>query len=298
VDQRRLGALGKATFAVAAWGASFVATKVALRELSPLSLVWIRFAMGVAVLGVFVLARGQMARVPARELGYFALLGFIGITFHQWLQSNGLVTAEATTTGWIIASIPLFIAILGAIALGERLGSAGVAGILIAAVGVLLVVSRGDLAALSLGRIGAKGDVLILLSAPNWAIYTVLSRHGLTRHPAARMMFYVMSFGWIFTTLLFAGESGHAWSRFGALTPHAWVSVAFLGVVCSGVAYVFWYDALERVTASEVGALLYLEPLVTVAVAAVVLREPIRFPVLLGGAIILAGIWLVNRRRA
>ena len=295
-SRSRIFVLGKATLAVVVWGVSFVATKVALREIEPVALVWLRFAMGVPVLGAAVLWRRQLQPVGAREIGYFSLLGFLGITVHQWLQSNGLVTSQATTTGWIIATTPLFIALLGWIFLREGLGAWGVFGVVLAAFGVLLVVARGDLGALTIGRIGAPGDVLILLSAPNWAVFSVLSRHGLKRHPAARMMFYVMALGWLFTSGLFF--AGPGFQGIGHLSPAGLASLLFLGLICSGVAYVYWYDALERVPASQVGALLYLEPLVTVGAAAVILSESIRFGTVLGGAIILLGVWLVNRRPA
>lgn len=289
-------ALARAALAVAVWGASFVATKIALRELTPVALVWIRFAMGVALLGAVVFARGQFRPVGGRDLATFSFLGFLGITLHQWLQSNGLVTSQATTTGWIVATIPLFIALLGRVFLGERLGRAAILGILLSALGVLLVVGRGDLQALAGMRIGTPGDVLILLSAPNWAVFSILSRHGLKRHSAALMMFYVMMLGWLFTSALFVAESG--WQGIGRLSPAGFGAVLFLGLLCSGIAYVFWYDALERIPASQVGVLLYLEPLVTVAVAALVLGESIRAGTMIGGAFILFGIWLVNRARA
>jgi drug/metabolite transporter (DMT)-like permease len=288
------GNLLKAAFAVTVWGASFVATKIALRELSPVALVWARFAMGIVVLGLFVGVRRQFRPVAGSDLGTFLLLGFLGITLHQWLQSNALVTSQATTTGWIIATTPLFTALLGWIFLRERLGRAGLAGILIAAFGVLLVVARGDPGAIAVGRLGAPGDVLILVSCANWAIFSVLSRRGLKRHPAALMMFYVMVLGWILTTALFGIESG--FRGIGPLSGTGLMALLFLGVFCSGVAYVFWYDALERIPASRVGALLYLEPLVTVAVAAWLLGETIRLGTMIGGAIILFGVWLVNRR--
>lgn len=286
----------KATFAVAVWGASFVATKVALREMTPVALVWTRFALGIPVLGGFVLARRQFRLVPARDLAYFFLLGFIGITLHQWLQSNALVTSQATTTGWIIASTPLFIAILGWLFLRERLGPGAVAGILIASLGVLLVAARGDPRAIVVGRLGAPGDTLILISSLNWAVFSVLSRRGLRSHPPALMMLYVMLLGWALTTILFVAESGY--HGMGPLSSSGLWAVLFLGVACSGVAYVFYYDALERLPASRVGVFFYLEPLVTVAVAACVLREPVRLGTMIGGAIILLGIWLVNRARA
>ncbi len=292
-DRRRLIALLEILFAVVVWGASFIATKIALRDVSPVTVVWLRFGMGVAVLGAAVVARRQWAWVSPKELGYFAGLGFLGVTFHQWLQSNGLVTSQATTTAWIVATTPVFMALLGWLFLKETLGPGKIAGIALAALGVLLVVSRGELGTVVSGRLGAPGDFLVLVSAPNWAVFSVLSRHGLKTHPAARMMFYVMTLGWLFTSLLFLAGPGPG--ELGRLSFDGWLGVGFLGLFCSGIAYIFWYDGLQAVPASQVGVFLNVEPLVAVVVAALVLGEPLRLAALLGGGIILLGVWLVNR---
>jgi drug/metabolite transporter (DMT)-like permease len=296
MDRRRTVALVEGLLAVAVWGASFIATKVALAEVSPATVVWLRFAMGVAVLGVVAAARRQLTMVPARELALYAVLGFVGITLHQWLQSNALVTSRASTSGWIIAATPVFMAILGRVVLGERLGLKRIGGIALAACGVLLVVTRGQLATLAAGRFGAPGDVLMLLSAPNWAIFSVLSRRTLRTQPASRTMFYVMTFGWALSTVPLA--AGPGLSQVALLSARGWAAVAFLGVACSGLAYVAWYDALQRMPAGEAGALLYFEPLIATAVAAAVLGEPIGLATLAGGATILVGVWLVNRGAA
>jgi drug/metabolite transporter (DMT)-like permease len=280
--------------AVTVWGASFIATKVALRDVSPITVVWLRFTLGVVILGAAAALKKQFAPLPRRELGYFALLGFLGITFHQWLQSNGLVTAQATTTAWIITTTPIFIALLGALVLREKLGGWAALGIGLAMVGVLLVVSKGQWSAVAAGRFWTTGDLLVFISAPNWAVFSVLSRRGLREHPATQMMFYVMSFGWLFTTGLFAAQG--AWVEIARLTLPGWLGVLFLGIFCSGLAYIFWYDALQRLPASRVGVFLYLEPLVAVAVAAAVLGEAVLPAVLIGGGAIMAGVWLVNRK--
>ncbi len=283
----------EASLAVVVWGGSFVATKLALRDVAPATVVWLRFAVGVAVLGGATAARRQFARLGWREAGYFALLGFIGITFHQWLQSTGLETAQASTTAWIVSTTPVFMALLGRFFLKEKLGAARIVGIGLAAAGVLLVVSRGDWRSLRLGSFGAPGDWLILISALNWAVFSVLSRPGLQRHPAAGMMFYVMAAGWMFSSAAFFGGPGLA--DLPRLTPSGWLAVGFLGLFASGLAYIFWYDALKAMPASQVGVFLYLEPLVTVVVAAALLQEAVVWASLLGGGAILLGVWLVNR---
>ena len=296
MELNRRRAMFEALFAVIVWGASFVATKVALRYTNPDVVVWLRFAMGVAILGVAVLAGKKFALPEKRDWLYFALLGLLGITFHQWLQSTGLVTSQATTTGWIVASIPIFMALLGWLALKEKLLWLQVTGILLSTIGVLLVVTRGDLIQLASGKFGTAGDFLILISAPNWAVFSVLSRRGLQKYSATLMMFYVMAFGWLFSSILFLLQGGLHEIR---LIPwDGWVSIVFLGIFCSGLAYIFWYDALKALPVAQTGAFLYLEPVVTVIVAALILSERLFLSTLLGGGLILLGVWLVNRKKA
>ncbi|GAB4504248.1 MAG: DMT family transporter [Anaerolineales bacterium] len=285
----------EALFAVLIWGGSFIATKIALQDASPVTVVWLRFALGIPVIGTVVLLQRQFALPRGREWGYFALLGFLGITFHQWLQSNGLQTSRASTTAWIVATSPVFIAVLGWLILKESLRPLQMAGILLAAAGVLLVVSNGDLASLSLSQFGAPGDLLILISAFNWAVFSILSRHGLKNHPATRMMFWVMLLGWLMTTLLFLPSGGLG--KIASFSPRGWGSIIYLGIFTSGLTYIAWYDALQSLPAAQSGAFLYIEPPVSVIVAAIVLGEPITAAALLGGSIILLGIWFVTTNK-
>lgn len=286
-------ALLEATLAVVFWGGSFIATKIALRELPPVTVVWLRFAMGVVILGITLALRGRFSFPRRKDLGYFSLLGFLGITFHQWLQSNGLVTSQATTTAWIVATTPIFMALLGWLVLKEKLSWLQVLGILAATIGVLSVVTKGDFGSLFVGQFGEKGDLLILISAINWAVFSALSRRGLKTYPATWMMFYVMGLGWLFTTFLFL--YGPGFTSLHSLSEDAWRSIAFLGIACSGLAYIFWFDALQHLPVAQAGAFLYLEPVVTVIVAALFLQEQILLATMLGGGLILLGVWLVNK---
>jgi drug/metabolite transporter (DMT)-like permease len=283
------------TFAVIAWGASFIATKLALRDLSPVTVVWIRFAIGVIILGIATKMRNQFSLPKKQEWFYLALLGFLGITFHQWLQSTGLQTVQASTTAWIVATTPVFIAFLSWLFLKEKISWLQISGIFIAAVGVLLVVSRGNLGGLFKSGFGTPGDILILISAPNWAVFSILSSRGLKKYPATQMMFYVMTIGWLFTSFLFI--SGQGFGEISQLTWSSLIGVSFLGIFCSGLAYIAWYDGLQALPASRIGAFLYIEPLVAVIVAWVVLGETLVPVVLIGGAVILMGVRLVQKFR-
>jgi drug/metabolite transporter (DMT)-like permease len=285
----------EAMFAVIVWGGTFIATKIALREVSPATIVWIRFGMGTVILGIVVFARKQFAFPERSEWLYFAMLGFLGVTFHQILQATGLQTAKATTTAWIVATTPVFIAILGWIALKEKLNGLQILGIVLAAFGVLLIVSKGNIGALFTGEEGTFGDFLILISSVNWAVYTILSRRELARHPAARMMFFVMLIGWLLVNVWIFGF-GPGFSEVANLSSSGWGAILVLGIFGSGLAYIAFYDALQEIPASQLGAFFNVEPLVTTVLASFMINEAITVITLIGGAIIILGIWLVNRK--
>lgn len=280
-------------FAAVAWGISFIATKVAVAEVPPPVVVWLRFAIGLVIIFAFMLSR-DLLKLPTFKDGlYFALLGFIGTAFHQWLQATGLVTSQASTTSWIVSTSPIFIALLAWIFLREKLGLIAIAGIALATIGVLLVVTKGNFSGLFTSSIGTPGDLLVLLSAPNWAVFSVLSRSALKKFPALFVLFYVMLFGWMFSSIHFVYIQG--WIFLNQISYAGWLAIGFLGIGCSALAYIFWYDGLQAITASQAGVFLYIEPLVSLVVAALILGESITLPALLGGSLILLGVWLVNR---
>jgi drug/metabolite transporter (DMT)-like permease len=283
----------KAFLAIAFWGASFVATKIALREVSPLTVITLRFGLGVIVLACLVAVRREFKRPERKDIGWLVLLGLNGITVHQLLQANGLVTTTATNSGWIVALIPVFSALFAWLILHESFGRLKVLGLAVASVGALLIISRGQLSHGLLNIPATPGDFLMLLSAPNWALFTVLSKRMVGERSPALTLMYVMALGWLAILPLFLINKG--WMDLPHLTWAGWGGVLFLGLLCSGAAYVFWYDALEAAGASQVAAFLYFEPLVTLAVAASLLGEHVTWATLAGGATILLGVWLVNR---
>jgi drug/metabolite transporter (DMT)-like permease len=284
----------EAVFAVVTWGGTFVATKIALQDIQPATVVFLRFAMGVAILAAGVQIRGQWQKLDKRDTLSLIGLGFLGISFHQWLQSTGMLTSAASTTAWIVTTSPVFMIILGWIILHERAGWIQIIGTLLAGMGVILVVSKGDLQISTIGRIATFGDFLILISAINWAVFSVLSRKILNRLPASLMMFYVMLFGFGFSSLVFLFQNGL--QDVANLTSKGGIAVLILGVFGSGLAYIAWYDALQNLPANQAGVFLYIEPLVTMLLALIILGESVTWASLLGGAVIITGVWMVNRK--
>jgi drug/metabolite transporter (DMT)-like permease len=178
--------------------------------------------------------------------------------------------------------------------LRERAGWVQILGTILAAGGVLLVITRGDFQDTSIGRIGTFGDFLILVSAVNWAVFSVLSRRILHRLPASLMMFFVMLYGFGFSTILFVFQTG--FGDIANMTTPSLIAVLVLGIFGSGLAYIAWYDALQYLPANQAGVFLYIEPLVTMVMAFLILGEPVTWASLLGGAVIITGVWMVNHK--
>jgi len=112
-----------AFLAVVFWGISFVATKAALREISPVTLIFTRFALGTALLFGIARLRGHNPFPPRESWPALAVMGFFGIFVHQMLQAFGLTLTTAVHTGWLIGLIPIWSALLSAATQKERFGS-------------------------------------------------------------------------------------------------------------------------------------------------------------------------------
>jgi drug/metabolite transporter (DMT)-like permease len=285
----RLAALG----AIILWGISFVATKAALREVSPITLIFTRFALGTAVLFLILKIRREPVIPPRGALPALTLMGFVGIFVHQMLQVHGLTLTTAVRTGWLIGLIPIWSAVLATIFFRERFGIQKALGLLLGTAGAILVITRGEISSSVLALPTTTGDLLILASTVNWAIYSILGRQTLKRLGSTRATAAAMLLGWAMLIPFFLRISG--WQDYRSLSPTGLLSIMFLGIGCSGLGYLFWYAALERLEPSQVAAFLHLEPVVTLIAAVSLLGETVAASTILGGLLVVGGVSMVQR---
>ncbi|MBI4519901.1 MAG: DMT family transporter [Gemmatimonadetes bacterium] len=264
--------------------------------MTPVTLIVSRFGLGILTLLLILRVRGERLVPPADTLPALALMGFVGIFIHQMLQAHGLTLTTAVRTGWLIGLIPIWSAILSAIVLRERFGPQKLMGLAIGTLGAVLLVTKGELSWSVLALPTTRGDLLILASTVNWAVYTVLGHRTLKRLGSARATTGAMFLGWVMLLPFFVPAAG--WREYSGLSAVGIGSILFLGIGCSGLGYLFWYAALERLEASRVAAFLYLEPFVTLVAAVTLLREPVTAVTIIGGLLVLAGVWAVQRAPA
>jgi drug/metabolite transporter (DMT)-like permease len=284
----RLGAL----LAIIFWGISFVATKGALRELTPVTLIFMRFLIGTVTLLSIVALRGENP-LPARgHYPQLLLMGFIGVFIHQMLQSYALTLTSAVHAGWLVGLGPVWSAILSAVFLRERLGGWKLAGLAGGFLGAVLVITRGDFGAGILSVPSTRGDLLFMLSGVNWAVYSVVGHKTIRAIGPTRATAGALTFGFLMLTPLFVLRRG--WEELPRLSTTGWLCVVFLGVACSALGYLFWYGALEQVEVSRVAAFLFLEPGVTLVTAMILLHERVSSVVVTGGLVVLASVMLMQ----
>jgi drug/metabolite transporter (DMT)-like permease len=277
--------------AVFIWGASFVAIKVALASFHPMLIIFLRTFIGVIVLLPFLQMTEQLTIPLRKEIWPLFLMGLIGVAFYQWLQAVGVQLAGASQTSWVTASAPVFIVLLGWFFLKERIHRWQVFGLCLALGGALLVVSSED--GFTFSSTDLVGPLILFVSALVWAGYSVLAKYLVKDIHPLRLTFYSLLIGLIFLGALVTFTSG--W----ALPEHAsigeWIAVAFLGFGSTGVAYIFYFYALKWAEMTLVAVIQYLEPLITMLLAAWLVEERMIVGGLVGGVLILSGVWLVNR---
>jgi len=275
------------------WGCSFIAGKIALREVSPVTLLFTRFALGTAFLFAILIWRKSNPLPPRTSLPALMLMGFVGIFVHQMLQAYGLTMTTALHTGWLIGLIPIWSAVLSALFLKEKFGKFKILGLIGGFAGAILVISRGQLTSQSLQFPSTRGDFLILLSTLNWAVYSIIGHPTIKSLGATRATAGAMFLGWIMLIPFFLFQRG--WHELPNLTASGWASIVFLGLGCSGVGYLTWYSALGQLEVSRVAAFLYVQPLVTLVAAVIFLQEQVTAPAVFGGLIVLLSVFVIQR---
>lgn len=284
----------RALWAIIFWGISFIATKIALREIHPFMLLTLRYAIGALLLFLFQYRRDRtfLKQFAYRDWIHIVILATVGVSGLGLLQAYGLIYTSAINTGWIIAINPILITVAARFFLHEAITARKIAGILLGFLGLFLIITRGVFSLSVFLFSSTFGDLLVFTSAIAWTTFTVGGKGFLSRFNPLSSVTAIMILG--FLILLPLGILKGGWEDLFHLSPLTWMGVLFLGIFCSGLGYLFWYSALEKKDSGSVGMYLYLEPLVTLMGAFLFLGEPIYWITLVGGAMTLAGVYLAT----
>ncbi|MFO8114953.1 MAG: DMT family transporter [Halorubrum sp.] len=283
--------------AAALWGGMYVVSKWGFALIPPVTLGFLRVALGAAALWLVVAGRGGAAPTRAEWPTFVALGGWVTLTVATQFVGTGLTNASQGSLLTVLT--PVFTVALGALVLGERVTATKAAGMAVAGVGTAVVLAgQYDLASVAGGNL--LGVTLLLVGSAAWAAYTVWGLRAVRRYGALRAATYSSLAS---VPMLGALAVGELWylGRSPAelpLTVESVSAVLYLGLAATAAAWYLWYKGLEYVPAGTVAAFFFAQPAVGAALGAGLLGEALGPGFLVGGALMAAGIWIVSVERA
>ena len=268
------------------WGCSFIAIRYALMSASPFSVVWMRNAMAAALLFGILRLRGEALLPERADRGRVVLLGLI-FGAHLLVQVWAIERTSTMRAGWIIAFIPAVVAVGAWLFQKQRLRLIGWVGIVAASAGVLVLTATRPAQLADAGT----GDLLMFATTFSWGAYTLLSTAPARRSGGLRVSASVLLISVVPNLIMALGDG--MWKS--PPQAPAIAALLFLGLGASGIAMWVYTEAVAELGPERSAAFQYVQPLVTMAAAFTLLGEAVEPAQLIGGPIILAGVWLVQR---
>lgn len=275
---------------IVVWGSTFIFSKILLTAFQPMQIMVMRFVLAYAVL--WCLYPRTEKTTLKDELGMFGMALFAN-TVYFLCENNALRYTLAANVSILVASAPIWTAVLAHFFLpGSRLSRNIVWGFLVAFVGVAMVVFNGAVVL----KFNPLGDVLSICAALSWAVYSMLVTRFIDRFSSFFLMRRLALYGLVTTLpLLFIEGAPMPWATL--LEPKMFLSVLFLGIIGSGIAYVTWNMATRSLGIVRVSNYIYANPFVTLVTAAIFLGEPITVMGVAGAALIIFGVILGVRQK-
>ena len=276
------------------WGGTFVAGRYLADQVHPLLAATLRFTLASAALLLFMaVTRTPLVRPSRRQWGQLVVLGFFGIFFYNLCFFYGLQYINASRASLIVALNPAVIGLASWWLFKERLGRIKCIGIALCLAGAATVIISRNPQALQ-GATWA-GDLLILGCVAGWGVYTLFSR-GLNQSlgPLQTVTWSVL-LGTLMLSVTALGSPSVTVAGLHAIDLPQLLSLMYLGVMGSALAYIGYYDGIRRIGATRSGVFIALNPLTAVICGALLLDEQLTLSMLTGGALILLGIYLCNK---
>ena len=267
------------------WGTTFISTKVLLKTLSPIEILFLRFTMGFIAL-CLVSPKRFKVRAWKQELS-FAAAGLCGVTLYYLLENIALTYTFASNVGVVISVAPFFTAILAHLFLdGEKLKMRFFVGFAVALTGIFLLSFSGS----SILKLNPLGDLLAVLAALVWAAYSILTRkisgfNYNTIHTTRRIFFYGLIF---MLPALFLFDFNPSLNVLAE--PVNLLNLLFLGLGASALCFVTWNSAVGILGAVKTSVYIYMVPVITVAASVLVLQEKMTAGGLIGIVLTIAGL--------
>lgn len=274
---------------VVIWGLNFPVMKVAFEELHPFAFNAIRITVSAVFLGILHMRETEQNRIPKGSWGKVLGLSMIGYFGYQIFFMTGLARTTAGSSSLLIASSPIWAALVGRM-FGDRLSGRASAGLLLAFVGTSFIAVAGG--EMDFSSETMLGNFLTIGAAIAWGLYTGMNRSLAQAVSPISLAFYT-------TTITLPLHWVIGWpvmSDLSLVSPTAWGCIAFSGALGTGLAYAMWNVGIRQVGAAHTTIYVNLVPVLAIGISYYWLGETVSPAQLAGGALVLGGLWLVRGR--
>ena len=284
-----------AAFSALSAGVAIVATRFVIEETEPVTLAFLRFGIGALCLSPFLFTGFRRNPIARADWLAVLLLGIILFGVFTWLFSASLKYTTAAHGAVGLASLPIITLILAWLFGREKMTGTKILSVIIAFLGVTVAVSD-SLFSDTAGSDQLLGDILMILAALAASIYTVFAKPYIARYGPIFFTSLAMAIG----VASLAPMVWYAGGFTGLLnfTPLGWGALLFLGIIGGAIQFTSYIWALRHISPSQTGIALTLSPISAFIIAWPVLGEPITVQAVIGLALVLTAIFMINRTPA
>ncbi|MEO0407887.1 MAG: DMT family transporter [Cyanobacteria bacterium P01_A01_bin.135] len=274
------------------WGGTFISGRIVTQSLGPFSAAFCRYAIATVML--VALTRWIEGRLPRLQLSQWpaiVLLGITGVFAYNALFFLGLERVPASRAALIVTTNPTVIALGAAIAFRHALTPLRLVGIGLGLLGAATVITNGMPWLIFQGV--SRGDLYLVGCVLSWATYSLVGKAVMANLSPFAAITYACLVG---TPMLLgpALQEGLVADAIAA-TPTVWLHELYLAVLGTVVAFYWYYQGLQQLGPAKASIFINFVPVVAVLLAAVTLGEPLSLSLLVGGALVISGVFLTNR---
>ncbi|WP_242837268.1 DMT family transporter [Alkaliphilus transvaalensis] len=277
------------------WAGAFIGGKLAVEEFPPFALTFLRFFFA-SILIFFVMVKYEKKdwRLKKEDYPTMVFLGLVGMVGYHILFFIALKHTTAVNASMIAAINPLVTTLLAVVFLKEGLTISKVVGILIALMGVVLTISRGDLSAL-LNFTFNKGDLIMLAAVSCWAIYSIVSRRVMMKYSPLILTTYSFVLCTLFTLPFALWENPAVYLK--NTTALGWGGVLYMAIFPSTIGYLVQQTSIKEIGPTRTAIFINLVPVFSMILSVLILKEKVTVSTLLSVLLIIGGVYLTTRKK-
>jgi drug/metabolite transporter (DMT)-like permease len=273
------------------FGATYsIAKYITPAFIKPFGLNVIRVLVSVSLFWIFYLIKPSSAGIQKKHIGRFILCGACGVAINQMLFIKGLSLTTPIHASLLSLGTPIFITFIAAWFLKERLSRNKIAGLLLGVSGATLLILIKESS--TVGSDVLTGDSLVAINAVSYAFYMVLVRPLMEVYTPMHVIRWVFVFG----ALMILPFGWHQFTEieWKALTPHAWLALAFVAIGSTFIAYLFNVYGIQHIGASVAGSYIYTQPFFAAVIAVLFYGEQFNTQKAIAALLIFAGVYFVS----